>query len=53
MTGTDADLTTYVEDLADRGVRLVAGSIVDMAGVAGPWRGFIHRTTLRASRSLS
>lgn len=34
MSHSDADLATYAEALATQGVRLVAGSIVDMAGVA-------------------
>jgi glutamine synthetase len=34
VSHSDADLASYAEDLAARGVRLVAGSIVDMAGVA-------------------
>ena len=34
MTYTDADLAGYVEELTGQGVRLVGGSVVDMAGVA-------------------
>ena len=34
MTHTDADLAGYVEELTAHGVRLVAGSVVDMGGVS-------------------
>ena len=59
MTHTDAALAAYVEDLTARGVRLVGGVIVDMAGVARakyvptPRLAAFHRVGMGAAPSWS